>query len=84
LAIVDSYPPATIIDQTLKFQLAGCPGYAGALYAEHHPKEFLRQQELIGLHAIMRHQQPAATSLFDVMKVVTGRRQRYLVEKAWA
>ena len=44
-------------------QCARRSGHAGALHPQHHGQEFLREQKFIRLHAVVRHQQPAATSL---------------------
>ena len=62
-------------------QGAGRSRNAGPLHSQHHGQEFLREQKLIRLHAVVRHQQPAATSLIDGMKVIARGGLRDLVEE---
>ena len=54
---------------------------AGPLHPQHHGQELLREQKLIRLHAVVRHQQPAATSLLYGMKLIARGGLRDLVEE---
>jgi hypothetical protein len=62
-------------------QGAGRSGDTGSLQPEHHRQELLGEQELIRVHAMVRHQQPTATSLLDSMKVIASSGLRDLVEE---
>src|ERR1700722_15881137 len=61
---------ARVTDETGPLQAARRRSDAGPLYPQHHGQEFLREQKFVRLHAIMRHQHPAAGSLLDVMKMI--------------
>ena len=62
-AIDDRDVAAFVADEAGPLQGARRSRNARPLYPQHHGQELLRQQKLIRVHAIVRHQQPAATSL---------------------
>jgi hypothetical protein len=55
---------------------------AGALHPKHHGQGFVREQELVRLHVVLRHQQQAATSLLYGMKVIAYGGPRDLIEES--
>ena len=81
MTVEDGDDAAAVADQAGALQAARCRRYAGALHAQHHGEELLGQQELVGLHAVVRHQHPAAAALLQGMEVVARRRLRDLVEQ---
>ena len=69
-AIEDRDIATLVADETGPLQAARRGGDAGPLHPEHHCQEFLREQKLVRLHAVVRHQHPAAGSLLDLMKMI--------------
>ena len=69
-AIEDRDVATPVADETGPLQGARRGGDAGPLHPQHHCQEFLREQKLVRLHAVVRHQHPAAGSLLDVMKMI--------------
>jgi len=62
-AIDDRNLAAFVADEAGPLQGAGRSGNACPPDPQHHGQELLREQKLIRVHAVVRHQQPAATSL---------------------
>ena len=79
--IQDRHVSATIFDEFPMLQPGGNFGHAGAPNTEHHPQKFLREQELIRVRAIVRHQEPAAATLLDGMEMSARRRLCHLVKE---
>ena len=63
-----------IRDQAGPLQRPRDDGDGGAGGAEHHRDEFLRQRELLGPHAVLRHQEPPRQPLLDGVHGVAGGR----------
>src|SRR5579863_3078009 len=80
-AVDDRDVAAVVADKAGALQSAGRNRNAGTLHAQHHGQEFLREQKLVRLHAVVRHQQPATTSLLYGVKVIARGRLRDLVEE---
>src|SRR6185312_9485196 len=81
-AVEDGDDAATIADQAGPLQGSRRRRRdAGALHPQHHGKEFLGQQELVGLHPVVGYQHPAAAALLQGVEVVAGGRLRDPVEQ---
>lgn len=81
LAIDDRDDAALITDQAFTLQGARSSRNACALHPQHHGQELLGEQKFIRIHTVVRHQQPAATSLLQRMKMIARGRLRDLVEE---
>src|SRR5580658_3648710 len=79
-AIDDRDVAAAITDQAGALQAARRGRDAGALHPQHHGEELLGEQKLVRLHAIVRHQHPAAASLLEGMKMNARGGLRDLIE----
>ena len=80
-AIEDRDVATPIPDEACPLQGARRDGNASPLHPQHHGQEFLCEQKLIRLHAVVRHQHPAATSLLYGMKLVARGRLGDLIEE---
>src|SRR6185312_12781892 len=80
-AVEDGDDATTIADQACSLQGSRRRRDAGALHTQHHRKELLGQQELVGLHPVMGHQHPAAAALLQGVEVVAGGGLRDLIEQ---
>jgi hypothetical protein len=80
-AVDDRDVAAFVADEADPLQGARRHRNASPLHAQHHGQELLREQKLIRLHAVMRHQHPRAASLLDGMKLIARGGQRDLVKE---
>src|SRR5215471_4632236 len=72
LAIEHPNLSSVIVDELSTLELTGCLSHARASDAQHLPQIFLRERYLVSEDAIMRHQEPARTALFDRMRPIAG------------
>ena len=70
--VEDSDTAACVVDKPVPLERAGRVRYSRPSHSEHHGEELLREREFGRLHAILRHQEPAATPLFQKMKCVAS------------
>ena len=82
LVIEDADVTAPVPDQPRLLQAPHHIGDRCSPDTEHHSEEFMGKQKIARWHAVARHQQPAATALFDSVKVSAGCRLRDLVEES--
>src|SRR5512147_2558593 len=80
-AIDDRDIATRVADEAGPLQGACRSRHASPLHPQHHRQELLSEQKLIRMHAVVRHQEPAATSLLQGMKLIAGGRLRDLIEK---
>lgn len=57
--------PARVRDQSAPLEIARRARDADTAHAEHTRQELVRELELVRLHAIARHEQPARTARFE-------------------
>src|ERR1700704_4433974 len=69
-AIDDGYVAATRRDETRIFQCLHCDRHARTMGAEHEAEELVSERELFAVDAVVRHEQPARQSLFDLAAAV--------------
>ncbi len=81
LVIEDRDVAAPIADQPGFLQAPHHLGDGRSPDTEHHSEEFMGEQKIVRRHAVARHQEPAATTLFNLVKVDACRRLRDLVEE---
>ena len=72
---------AAVGDQPGSLQSASRDCHARPPYAEHHRQELVRQQKLVRIHSVIRHQEPPATTSLQRMVVVASRRLHDLIKK---
>ena len=72
--------PALVPDQPSVFQFLRDDRNSAAPGAQHHSEKFVYKKELVGLDAVVRHQQPTAAALFDGMEMIASRRLGDLIK----
>ncbi len=72
---------APIADQAAPLQRAGDDRDPGTPGAQHFGEELMGDMEFVAFHAIVRHEQPAATALLDRVKSIAGGELRELSEE---
>ena len=70
--VEDSDTAAGVVDEPSPFEGVGRVRHACPSHPEHHCEKLLGEREIRRSHAILRHQKPAATPLFQKVKCVAG------------
>jgi hypothetical protein len=79
--VEDGDTAACILDEPGPFERIGGVRYARPSHSEHHGEKLLGEREIARLHTILRHQEPAATPLFQKVKCIASCRLCDLVEE---
>ena len=79
--VEDADTAACVVDEPSPFERVGCVRYARPPHSEHHGEKLLGEREFTRLHSILRHQEPATTSLFQKVKCIASSRLCDLVEE---
>jgi hypothetical protein len=76
------YLSSPIVDNLPGLQPARNFRHTASPNAKHHSEKFLGKQKLVGLDAIVGHQEPSAAPLVKRVEVGASSRLRYLTEKS--